>query len=127
VIGLRPHTTPDVRYATYPTTITLNTDTAGVPPAPPEAHLEAGFSRIARHQPERHFLSSEFFTSDAALEGVTASGSLHEVLSWFNGEHELTTVGTTRQISPALQVFFGYDRSKPNGHCFFVDIDRIAH
>ncbi len=104
------------------------TNTAGVPPAPPEAHQRAGVEwvQIEEKDLDRHFLSGEFFISRAALATLSGEGStLFDVLDWFNGSHESITVGDTRRINEQLQAFFGFDGSKPNRRAFFVEIDLI--
>jgi len=111
------------------TTHTTNTtNTAGFPPAPPEAHQGAGWVQLEEKDLKRHCLSGEFFISDAALATLSGEGpTLFDVLDWFNGSYESVTVGETRQISATLQAYFGFDGSKPNCRCFFVQIDVIPN
>jgi hypothetical protein len=111
------------------TTHTNNaTNTAGVPPAPPEAHQRAGadWVQIEQKDLDRKLLSGEFFISRAALATLTGEGStLFDVLDWFNAYPDSITVGDVRQINGQLQALFGFDGSKPNGRAFFVEIDLI--
>lgn len=112
--------------STTPTHTTNPTNAAGFPPAPPEAHQRAGWVQLEEKDLQRHFLSAEFFISHAALATLSGEGpTLFDVLDWFNGSYESVTVGETREISATLQAYFGFDGSKPNGRCFFVQIDLI--
>ena len=110
------------------TTHTINTaQTAGVPPAPPEAHQKAGWVQIGQTELDRHHLSGEFFISGDALALLESQGQAPgDVLSWFNAYPESVTTGETRRISATLQAFFGYDGSKPGRRCFFVRIERVS-
>lgn len=104
------------------------TDNAGVPPVPPEAHQRAGgeWVQIEQMELKRYCLSGEFFISRGALGLLSDQGlELHEVLARLNGLGGSIAVGEIRQIDEHLQARFGFDESKPNGACFFVEIDLI--
>jgi hypothetical protein len=75
---------------------------------------------------KQHLLSGRFLVSRAALARMAAEGvELGSVLAWFNGPHESVTTGDTREISPSLQAYFGFDPSLPNSTAFYVQIDVI--
>jgi hypothetical protein len=106
---------------------TITTHTAGVPPAPSEAHQKPEWVQIDKSELDRHFLSGEFFISRRALDDLSSAGTtMFDLLSWFNAYQDSVCVGDTRQMSSTLQAYFGFDSSKPNRLCFFVQIDRIS-
>lgn len=93
-----------------------------------EAHpsRKVEWVRISDAILDRFNLSGNYFISREALDTLSGDGTtLFDVLDWFNGFPESFSVGDTARITSTLEVYFGYDAGKPNGACFFVQIDLI--
>ncbi len=110
-----------ITKATQPT---ITTNSAGVPPAPPEALPKAVWVEIAKAQLQKHCLSGRFQISLAALDRLECEGkSIEMVLACFNCEQDSVYVGDTVRITGGLQAFFGFNPDLTNSNAPFVQID----
>ena len=83
--------------------------------------VEQDWWPVPRSALDRHCLSGRINLSPEVLPMVDKIG-LDGLLTWFEATRGVA-VGETRPIGEfGLQAYYGFDPSRPNGECFFINI-----
>ncbi|WP_308418127.1 hypothetical protein [Chitinimonas sp. BJB300] len=105
----------------------IDTNNAGVPPAPPEAHHRAGWVEIPKSELKKHYLSGRVYISFAALKALSLAGfSLSDLLDRLSGWSDPVLVGQTIILMEGIQAYFGCDAHRLDDGEFYMDIDVIS-